>query len=230
ILMGLARPAAGSAKLLGCSPGDPIAKQRIGYLPEQMRIPDHFDAVSFMRYMGKLNGVDTVTLDMRIPAMLEKVGLGGVNKPVKSFSKGMQQRLGIAQALLNDPELLFLDEPTDGLDPLGRIFVRDLLVQLRDAGKTVFLNSHLLSEIELVCDRIVILDKGVVACTTTPTEFAGGAGEYIIRVDGSDEALHRRVLEIAKPVTNSASWQDQALRFRPRDIHQLNELLDALRA
>src|SRR6185503_19749412 len=100
----------------------------------------------------------------------------------KNYSKGMQQRLGLAQALINDPEVLFLDEPTDGLDPLGRIEVRDLLLQLRDDGKTIFLNSHLLSEIELVCDQIVILDQGVVARTTSPEEFTRGTGEYIIHI------------------------------------------------
>ncbi len=131
ILMGLAKPTTGSAKVLGCSPGHVVAKRQIGFLPENMRIPAHFLPEDFLRYMGKLNEVDSATLDARIPSLLEKVGLANVRKPVKSFSKGMQQRLGIAQALLNDPELLFLDEPTDGLDPLGRILVRDLLVQLR---------------------------------------------------------------------------------------------------
>src|SRR5438067_8548079 len=124
-----------------------------------MRIPPQFEPAPFLRYMGKLNGVDSAVLDERIPSLPAKVGLGGVEKPVKNFSKGMQQRLGLAQALLNDPELLFLDEPTDGLDPLGRVFVRDLVVRLRASGKTVFLNSHLLSEIESVCDRILILHK-----------------------------------------------------------------------
>ena len=229
ILMGLATPTTGSARLLGCGPGDPIAKKRIGYLPESMKIPDHFGPVNFLRYMGTLNDVDKATLEARIPMLLEKVGLGGVSKPVKSFSKGMQQRLGLAQALLNDPELLFLDEPTDGLDPLGRIFVRDLLVQLRNEGKTVFLNSHLLSEIELVCDRIVILDKGAVACTTKPSEFTSGAGEYIIRIDAAEPSVAEKARRAAASVIASASWHDSIVRFRPSSTEHLNELLDALR-
>src|SRR5206468_1988963 len=146
---------------------------------------------------GRLNSVDSAALNARIPLLLEKVGLGGVHKPVKTYSKGMQQRLGLAQALVNDPEVLFLDEPTEGLDPLGRIFVRDLLVQLRAAGKTIFLNSHLLSEIELVCDRIVILNKGAVACTTTPAEFTRGTGEYVIRIDMADAAVGERAARVA---------------------------------
>jgi ABC-2 type transport system ATP-binding protein len=206
ILLGLCHATSGSARLLGCAPGNPIAQQRIGYLPESMRIPDHFMAEDFLSYMGRLNGVPRSALKKRIPELLETVGLAGARKPVKNYSKGMQQRLGLAQALINDPELLFLDEPTDGLDPLGRIDVRDLLLRLRAAGKTIFVNSHLLSEVELICDRIVILDKGKVACTTTPSEFTRGTGEYLVR--------------LAHGAT---------LRFTPRDIEQLNELLDGLR-
>src|ERR1043165_7053887 len=112
----------------------------------------------------------------------------------------MQQRLGLAQALVNDPELLILDEPTDGLDPFGRIFVRDLLIELRAAGKTIFLNSHLLSEVELVCDRIVILDKGRVASTTTPSEFTQGTGEYVMHVSTLDETAAERARRVAASV------------------------------
>jgi ABC-2 type transport system ATP-binding protein len=125
---------------------------------------------------------------------------------------------------------LFLDEPTDGLDPLGRIFVRDLLVQLRSAGKTIFLNSHLLSEVELICDRIVILDKGLVACTTSPSEFTRGAGEYMMRVGPLDPTLAEQARRVTESVTGSAVWDEGILRFRPRDTDQLNDLLDALRA
>ena len=230
ILMGLAMPTGGSAKLLGCFPGDPVAKRRIGYLPEHMKIPEHFGPQQFLRHMGKLNDVDSDVLEQQIPILLEQVGLGGVDKPVKTFSKGMQQRLGIAQALLNDPELLFLDEPTDGLDPLGRIFVRDLLVRLRNAGKTVFLNSHLLSEIELVCDRIVILDKGAFGCTTTPKEFTSGAGEYLSRFSTLEPVLAEKAQRATEAVVASVLWLDSTVRFRPADTEQLNELLDALRA
>ena len=119
ILMGLASATSGTARLLGCAPGDSAARRQIGYLPEQMRIPEHLSPENFLRYMGRLNDVEPAILESRIPELLERVGLGGVNKPVKSFSKGMLQRLGLAQALLNDPELLFLDEPTDGLGPFG---------------------------------------------------------------------------------------------------------------
>lgn len=227
ILLGLATPTAGTARVLGSSPSDPAARRRVGYLPEQMRLPDHFRAKNFLRYMGRLNGVDRGLMKRRIPALLERVGLGDERKPVKAYSKGMQQRLGLAQALVSDPEVLFLDEPTDGLDPLGRKDVRDLLVQLRAEGKTIFLNSHLLSEIELVCDRIVILNKGKVARAATPEEFTRGTGEYLVRVAAADDAVRAAAAAVAGH--GAAGWEQNTLRFAPRDRTQLNSLLDRLR-
>jgi ABC-2 type transport system ATP-binding protein len=227
ILLGLATPTAGAARVLGSSPSDPAARRRVGYLPEQMRLPDFFRAKNFLGYMGRLNGVNRAAMKRRIPALLERVGLGDERKPVKAYSKGMQQRLGLAQALVSDPEVLFLDEPTDGLDPLGRKDVRDLLVQLRAEGKTIFLNSHLLSEIELVCDRIVILNKGKVARSATPEEFTRGTGEYLVRVAAADEAV--RAAAAAVTGHDAAGWEQNTLRFAPRDRAQLNSLLDRLR-
>jgi ABC-2 type transport system ATP-binding protein len=227
ILLGLATPTSGSASLLGRSPKDPSARRRVGYLPEQMRLPDYLNAKDFLRYMGKLNGVESAAMNQRIPKLLETVGLGDIREPVKSYSKGMQQRLGLAQALINDPDVLFLDEPTDGLDPLGRKEVRDLLLRLRAEGKTIFLNSHLLSEIEFVCDKIAILNKGEVACTSVPSEFTRGRGEYLVRV----AAVNNAVRTAAEAVIQSRQivWQENTLRFSPRDLAQLNALLDRLR-
>lgn len=226
ILLGLSQPSSGSAVLLGGLPGNPSVRRRIGYLPEEMRLPEYLNAESFLRYMGKLNGVDSGMIRRRIPGLLEQVALTGVKKPLRSYSKGMQQRLGLAQALLNDPQILFLDEPTEGLDPLGRKDVRDLLVRLRATGKTVFLNSHLLSEIEMVCDQIVILNRGEVARTATPSEFARGSGEYVVRLATVNNAIRA----VAEAVIGPAFWQDSTLRFTPRDRTQLNILLDRLRS
>ncbi|MGO9591586.1 MAG: ABC transporter ATP-binding protein [Candidatus Acidiferrales bacterium] len=227
ILLGLATPTGGSATILGRSPKDSSARRRVGYLPEQMRLPDYLNAKDFLRYMGKLNGVDPGAMKQNIPALLETVGLGGVRGPVKAYSKGMQQRLGLAQALINDPDILFLDEPTDGLDPLGRKEVRDLLVRLRGKGKTIFLNSHLLSEIEFVCDKIAILNKGEVACSSAPSEFTRGTGEYVVRVAAVND-LVRTAAEAALQ-TNAIAWYENCFRFPFRDLAQLNDLLDRLR-
>jgi predicted permease len=225
ILMGLSTATAGSARLLGRSAGDPTTRRLVGYLPEQMRLPDFFKATDFLHYMGRLNEVDSATLKQRIPDLLEKVGLSGVAKPLKAYSKGMQQRLGLAQALLSDPEVLFLDEPTDGLDPLGRRDVRNLLVDLRASGKTILLNSHLLSEVELVCDHIVILNKGKIACSATPREFTRGTGEYRVRVAAVDYAIRAAVAATMCP----GDWQGTSFRCQPRDGAQLNAVIDKLR-
>lgn len=230
ILLGLAKPTGGAARLFGGSPCDPKHRRRVGYLPEQMRLPDYFKAEPFLRYMGELNGVDSKALRRRIPELLERVGLGGVDKPVKAYSKGMQQRLGLAQALINDPDLLFLDEPTDGLDPLGRKDVRDLLLALRAEGKTIFLNSHLLSEIEMICDRIVILNKGQVARTATPGEFTSGTGEYLLRVARTEESVKVAARSVLGASETATSWQGATLRFTPRDVAHLNLLIDRIRA
>jgi ABC-2 type transport system ATP-binding protein len=226
ILLGISNPSAGSARLLGGRPGDGAVRRKVGYLPEQMRVQDHLRAESFMRLMGRYNGVPSSILKRRIPELLEQVGLAGVRKPVKEFSKGMQQRLGLAQALINDPQLLFLDEPTDSLDPVGRKEVRDLLARLRAEGRTVFLNSHLLSEIEMVCDKIVILHRGQVARTGTPEEFTRGAGDVLIRVAAVTQAIQTAAAGAAENLL----WQGTTLRFAPRNQAHLNEMFDRLRA
>jgi len=227
ILLGLSKSTAGFSRLLGGLPGDPVSRGQVGYLPEQMRIPEHFKAEGFLRYMGKLSRVDSVSLTRRIPELLEKVGLAGISKPVKNYSKGMQQRLGLAQALINEPQILILDEPTDGLDPLGRKEVRDLLVSLRAANKTIFLNSHLLSEIELVCDQIMILDQGKVARLATPSELTRRSGEYLIRVLKVNDAVRAAA---ASAIGDGPSiWQETTLRCTPRDLTHLNSILDSLR-
>jgi len=183
-------------------------------------------AESFVRYMGRLNGFDGVILERRIPQVLERVGLGGEKRPLRTFSKGMQQRLGLAQALVHDPDLLFLDEPTEGLDPIGRKQVRDLLVELRNAGKTIFLNSHILSEVELVCDRILILDRGRVVRAGSPREFTESTGEYKLRLRNPGEAARAAVAA----VDAEAKWDAHGCRVRLGGVPELNALIDRLRA
>ncbi len=226
LLLSLIRPTSGTARVLGHNPFHARTRRRIGYLPEQMRLPEYMKAASFLRYMGELNGVDSAVMKKRIPALLDLVGLPGEKKPLSAYSKGMQQRLGLAQALLNEPELLFLDEPTEGLDPLGRKQVRDLLVTLKAGGKTIFLNSHLLSEIELVCDRVVILNRGAVVREGTPAEFAKHTGEYRIRLSDGGDAARAAVASVVP----GARWEDKTVLLSPQNRAQLNALIDRLRA
>ena len=163
VLLGIVRKSGGAARLLGRPPGDRHGRRGVGYLPEGHRIPLHHTGDTALEYYGSLSGLSASEIRRRRPELLETVGLAEWGRTsVRKYSKGMLQRLGLAQAMLHDPELLILDEPTDGVDPVGRKEMRSLLQQLKQQGKTVFINSHLLQEIELVCDRVVILVKGEV--------------------------------------------------------------------
>ncbi|WP_235935084.1 ABC transporter ATP-binding protein [Candidatus Laterigemmans baculatus] len=161
VLLGIVRSSGGRASVLGQPAGSVASRRRIGYLPENLRIERHHTARSALAFYGRLSDLSGAALQRRIDSLLELVGLEGRDRePVSRFSKGMGQRLGLAQALLNDPELLILDEPTDGLDPVGRADVRKLLRRLGDEGKSVLMNSHILQEVELVCDRVAIMTHG----------------------------------------------------------------------
>lgn len=161
MLMGLVYPTSGSARLLGRPLGDRQARRQIGFLPELFRFHDWLTGEEFLQLHGQLYGMSREARANRIPEVLSLVGLSNsASKKVRTYSKGMQQRIGLAQALLNEPRLVFLDEPTSALDPLGRRDVRVILSRLRDDGVTVFLNSHLLSEVETSSDRVAIIDHG----------------------------------------------------------------------
>ncbi len=161
LLMGLIFPTGGSARILDMELADPRMKSQIGFLPEQPYFYDHLTAPELLDYYGQLSGMSAVERKRRIPAMLERVGLGDVARlQLRKFSKGMLQRVGIAQAILHDPKVVFLDEPMSGLDPVGRREVRDLIQQLKSEGKTVFFSTHILSDAEALCDRVAILHKG----------------------------------------------------------------------
>ncbi len=161
ILMGLAFPTAGVARLFERDPRLISAHQKIGYLPENPSFYDHLTAQEFMTYAASLFGLSGTARFQRIKELLEQAGLSGsADLPLRKFSKGMIQRLGIAQALINDPGLIFLDEPMSGLDPVGRREVRNLILQLKLRDKTVFFSTHILSDAETLCDRVAILDHG----------------------------------------------------------------------
>jgi len=161
LLMGLVFPTAGSARLLGMDINDPRVKSQIGFLPEQPYFYDHLTARELLNYYGSLSGVPGKTCAARVEEMLARVGLGGsANVQLRKFSKGMLQRVGLAQAILHDPKLVFLDEPMSGLDPMGRREVRELIQQLRSEGKTVFFSTHILSDAEALCDRVGIIHQG----------------------------------------------------------------------
>ena len=161
MLLGLLFPTAGSATVLGQPIGDIEVKKQISYLPESPYFYEHLSGREVLDFYARLFRMDGDTRKRRVEELLERVGMkDAASKSLREYSKGMLQRIGVAQALLNDPKVLFLDEPTSGLDPLARKDIRDLIVELREKGKTVFLSSHQLLEVELVCDRVAILDRG----------------------------------------------------------------------
>ncbi len=163
MLLGLVAPTSGSGHLLGKPIGDRATRAHIGFLPEHFRFQDWLTSREFLELHGELLGMDSRSLRLRIDELLERVGLAEFrNNQLRTFSKGMLQRIGLTQALLNHPRLVFLDEPTSGLDPVGRLLVRDIIRELRDQNTSVFLNSHLLSEIEVTCDRVAFIRHGEV--------------------------------------------------------------------
>jgi ABC-2 type transport system ATP-binding protein len=172
MLLGLTRPTAGTARILGKPLGDLKTRTRIGFLPEHFRFHEWLQAAEFLDLHGKLYGMNRSDRNVVIPDLLELVGLERrANTRLSAFSKGMLQRIGLAQALLNNPEVVILDEPTSGLDPLGRRLVRDIIKNLRAENITVFLNSHLLSEIELTCDRVAFIRQGSIVQVAALSEL-----------------------------------------------------------
>ena len=161
ILMGFHAPDWGQARVLGFEPGDVRAKKQIGFVPENFAFYKHLNAVKLLRFHAALASVPLGEMDARITDLLSKVKLTGYEKlKIGKYSRGMVQRLGIAQAMLGDPQLLIMDEPTSGLDPAGRKEVRDLIFSLKAEGKTIFLSSHILSEVEQICDKAIIINRG----------------------------------------------------------------------
>ncbi len=191
MLLGLVAPTSGTASLLGAPLGDRATRAKIGFLPEHFRFHDWLTAREFLTLHGQLYGLSPVRLRERAAELLELVGLTPFqHKQLRTFSKGMLQRVGLAQALLNDPQLVFLDEPTSGLDPVGRRLVRDIIRDLRDLGATVFLNSHLLSEIEITCDRVAFIKHGEVIRVSDLKTLVDGETSVTIRAGGlTPEAL-----------------------------------------
>src|ERR1700757_3223602 len=172
LLMQLIFPTSGRAELLGCPVGDVAVKRRIGYLPEQPYFYDYLTAEELLGYFASLFGYSAADRRARVARLLDEVGIGAERRlQLRKFSKGMLQRVGIAQALINDPEVVFFDEPMSGLDPLGRREVRNLILKLRDRGCTVFFSSHVLSDAEALCSNVAILAKGRLVTTGRLTEM-----------------------------------------------------------
>ncbi|MCI0703804.1 MAG: ABC transporter ATP-binding protein [Planctomycetia bacterium] len=181
ILLGIVRLTDGDATLLGHPAGTVDVRKRVGYLPEDHQFPGYHTGYSLMDFYGSLYGVPASVRKQKIPETLELVGIAGrMYSKIKTYSKGMKQRLGIAQSLMHDPEVIILDEPTDGVDPMGRREIRELMSELKGQGHTIFLNSHLLGEVELICDRVAILQQGKLVREGTIAELTKTKGTFVI--------------------------------------------------
>ena len=183
LMLGFARPDAGTVSVFGGAPERPATRRRIGYMPETAHYYPYLDIHELLRFYGGLCGLDAATIRARAARLVARVGLAGAGRRLlRHYSKGMLQRAGIAQALLHDPDLLILDEPLTGLDPQARIQFRDLLLELRSEGKTIFFSSHELSEAELICDRVAILKQGARVWCGALREVAGDGRQNLERI------------------------------------------------
>ena len=225
MLLGLVFPTGGDGTLLGAPLGDHRIKAKIGFLPEHFRFHEWFTAREFLNFHGQLYGMRSNQRKQRISDVLALVNLErAAAQQLRTFSKGMLQRIGIAQAILHDPELIFLDEPTSALDPIGRRLVRDIIRQLKAEKKTVFLNSHLLSEVEAVCDRVAIIQRGEVIRDGTLEELLAARRLLDVRAQGITEDILARVRAQWSVAAHEGDRLTLALQ-EPQHVPQVVELL-----
>lgn len=224
-LLGLLRPTSGQAWLLGRPLGDLAVRRRLGFLPENFRYQDWLTGQELLAFHGSLAGMSRAEQEKRAPMVLEMVGMTqAASKRIGAYSKGMQQRIGLACALLPDPDLIFLDEPTSALDPLGRREVREIITSLRRQGKTVFLNSHLLSEVEMICDQIAVIKNGRVVAGGSLAELTGGAVEVQARVSGLTAETADRLAAIGR-MTQPEEGLVRIMVDNPDDVPRLARVL-----
>lgn len=225
MLMQIIYPTSGTARLLGKPLGDMEVRAGIGYLPELFQFHPFLKADEFLDFHGRLYGMSSAERKRRIPEVLKLIGLDeNARSRIRTFSKGMLQRIGIGQAIINEPELLFLDEPTSALDPIGRRDVRDLIMRLKDKGTTIFLNSHLLSEVEMTCDRIGILNKGKLVKVSKMQALISPSPCVDIKVDKVTDEMLERIRTIATDV----EWSGDSLSVTLEDEEQINELANII--
>ena len=222
MLLGLVKPTGGEAFVLGAPAGGVEVRRKIGFLPEDFRFYPWLTAAELLGLHGRLSGVPADTLRERVPALVDLVGLTPHrDKRLQDFSKGMLQRIGLAQALIHEPELIFLDEPTSGLDPMGRRLVRDIIRAQRDRGATVFLNSHILSEIEITCDEVVFIRDGEVV---TSRDLRTQNGEEVRVVARARKLTQAAVAGLAQWST-SAQVDEEQLTLTTRSLDVLPDIL-----
>jgi len=226
VLLGLLPSWQGHAEVFGMAPQDPNSRRRIGYLPESHRMPEYLTGWQVMILFGMMTGRSRAEIEERAPALMQRLGIWkDAHRKVRGYSKGMQQRLGLAQSLIHNPDLLFLDEPTDGVDPRGRKAIRHLIEELKADGMTIFINSHLLQEVEMICDRVVIMHQGEILRQGTIAELAGDDERVRILLDKPDAEAQAGLQAFGHAHTEEPNGTSAIM-----DDDQANAAIDYLRA
>lgn len=227
MLLGLTFPTKGDAWILGKPIGDVSVKRLIAYLPESPYFYEYLTGRQVLDFYARLFGIPAAERKKKVDALLDMVGLSrDGDKTLRNYSKGMLQRIGVAQALINDPELLFLDEPTSGLDPMARIEIRDLIIRLKQQGKTVFLSSHQLLEVELICDRVSILNRGKLLKAGKLDELLPSGRVEIVAENVSDDGVIAKIRDAGGVVQR----QDGRIVVQQPDDASVNRVLDIIRS
>ncbi len=226
ILLGIIFPTSGKAELFGKSISNFHSRKRVGFLPENHRFPEYMTGEQVLYFYGELSGMNHTELKKKTDEFLSLVDMEKWRKTkIKKYSKGMLQRLGLAQAMLNNPDLIFLDEPTDGVDPIGRKQIRDILVNLNSEGKTILVNSHLLSEVELICHTVAILNKGLLVKEGTVEDLTVNENAYIFKTsDLSEDLLNTLLTQYKAEIRGKNDF-----KYKSSSLEDLNLLIDYLR-
>lgn len=225
ILLGITRPTSGRVSVMGLSPNDPDSREKVGYLPENHQFPSHLTGLGLLELTGRMHGMPQKRIDERVEELLPLVGMEKwATLRIRKYSKGMAQRIGLAQALVPDPDLLMLDEPTDGVDPVGKKEIKDVLLAVRGQGKTILLNSHLLPEVESVADRVAILSKGKLLRVDTVANLTMMESEYRIEAKMGD-----RMIDIPPEIGKRIAVTANTLTVQLTDPENINNIIDMLR-
>ncbi len=226
-LLGMISVNDGKMQILGKSVNDVAVHSEIGYLPENHRFPQFMKGIEALRLLGGLSGLAPVELEEKIKFYLKKFQLeAAAGRKIKTYSKGMMQRLGLIQAVLHNPKVIFLDEPTDGVDPIGRKAIRDFISELKKEGKTIFINSHLLSEVEMICDRVAIMNRGRLVKVGTVSDLLREENSFYVIIEDEDNLLY------SIPQLNEFDMkiEENKITLKNGDYETLNKLIDILRS
>ncbi len=224
-LLGVTAITSGEALINGLPPTDPLSRDKVGFLPENCRFPYHLTGLGLLEFSGRLCGLKQSEIDQRSLKLLKMVGMEKwAHTKIRKYSKGMAERVGLAQSLIGDPDIVFLDEPTDGIDPVGKKEIREVLRRIREQGKTVFLNSHLLSEVEAVADRVAILSRGKLIKTGSVESLTVRASQYEIEADIKNERI-----EIPAEIGQRISITAKGMIVVLNDPESINHIIDELR-